>query len=118
MNAIKRFFSTLFMPAPPAGEANTLLYYVRGSRCGAITRVRINRANELSRDDDGVSFIVRKGIVDEVCFGRVEITLRFDSSYKETSREIEGGEFVTAADYEAWTNARAGASKANGGGYA
>jgi len=107
MNAIKRFFSTLLTPAPPTGAANTLYYYVKGSRCGAVTRVRVNRANDLSRDDDGVSFIVRKGVVDEVCFGRVEITIRYDSSYKETGREIEGGEFVTAADHEAWTAAQA-----------
>jgi len=118
MNAIKRFFSTLLTPAPPAGQANALYYYVRGSRCGAITRVRINRANDLSRDDDGVSFIVRKGAVDEVCFGRVEITIRFDSSYKETSREIEGGEFVTAEDHQAWVAAQARTAGAGGGGLA
>ena len=118
MNAIKRFFSTLLTPAPPTAEANTLYYYVRGSRCGAITRVRVNRANDLSRDDDGVSFIVRKGVVDDVCFGRVEFTIRFDSSYKETSREIEGGEFVTASDHQAWTAARASETGVNGGGFA
>ena len=113
MNSIKRFFSTLLTPAPPSAQANTLHYYVKGSKCGAITRVRVNRANDLSRDDDGVSFIVRKGVVDDVCFGRVEITIRYDSSYHETGREIEGGEFVTAEDYDAWAQARA----AGGGGY-
>lgn len=118
MNAIKRFFSTLLTPAPPTAEANTLYYYVRGSRCGAVTRVRVNRANDLSRDDDGVSFIVRKGVVDDVCFGRVEFTIRFDSSYKETSREIEGGEFVTAADHQAWVAAQAGTAGADGGSFA
>jgi hypothetical protein len=118
MNSIKRFFSTLLTPAPPAGEANALYYYVRGSRCGAVTRVRVNRANDLSRDDDGESFIVRKGIVDEVCFGRVEITIRYNSSYKETSREIEGGEFVTAAEHQAWIEAQARTAGADGGGFA
>ena len=118
MNAIKRFFSTLLTPAPPTLEANSLYYYVRGSRCGAVTRVRVNRANDLSRDDDGVSFIVRKGIVDEVCFGRVEITIRYSSNYKETSREIEGGEFVTAADHQVWVAAQAGTAGADRGGFA
>ncbi len=118
MNAIKRLFSTLLTPAPPTAEANSLYYYVRGNKCGAVTRVRVNRANDLSRDDDGVSFIVRKGIVDEVCFGRVEITIRYDSRYNETSREIEGGEFVTASDHRAWTAARASETGVNGGGFA
>lgn len=95
-----------------------MYYYVRGSRCGAVTRVRVNRANDLSRDDDGESFIVRKGIVDEVCFGRVEITIRYNSSYKETSREIEGGEFVTAAEHLAWIEAQARTAGADGGGFA
>ncbi len=118
MNAIKRFFTTLLTPAPPSGASNTLLYYVRGAKCGAVTRVRVNRANDLSRDDDGVSFIVRKGIVDEVCFGRVEITIRYNSSYSETSREIEGGVCVTEADYLAWTEAQTRSAGTNGGGYA
>lgn len=107
MNFLQRLISSLFTPAPPGGGANALIYFVRGRRCGAITRVRINRMNDLSRDEDGESFIVRKGIVDEVCFDRVEITLRFSSTYAELSREIQGGEFVTAADYEAWLAQRA-----------
>jgi hypothetical protein len=115
MNALKRFFTTLLTPAPPSGATNTLTYYVRGARCGAITRVRVNRANDLSRDDDGISFIVRKGVVDDVCFGRVEFTIRFDSSYRETSREIEGGVFVSEADYRAWTEAQARPAETDGG---
>lgn len=107
MNILQRFLSSLFAPAPPAGDANAIICYVRGRRCGAITRVRINRMNDLSRDEDGESFIVRKGIVDEVCFDRVEVTLRFNSNYAELSREIQGGEFVTAAEYEAWLAQRA-----------
>lgn len=106
MNAIKRLFSNLMAPAP-SPNASAIFVYVQGKKCGAITRVRINRMNDLSRDDDGDSFVVRKGIVDDVCFGQVEITLRFDTKYTELSREIEGGEFTTEEAYESWLADRA-----------
>ncbi|MBX7213090.1 MAG: hypothetical protein K1X39_03660 [Thermoflexales bacterium] len=108
MKALKQLFGSLFAPVPSGPDANALIYFVRGKRCGAVTRVRINRMNDLSRDEDGVSFIVRKGVIDDVCFGRVDLTLRFDSRHNEIGREIEGGEFVTKVDYEAWLASRAG----------
>lgn len=98
MNLIQR----LLGKAPASGGDGTgMFYYVRGRKCGAITRVRIDKRNELSRDDDD-NFIVRKGVVDSVCYGVVEIELRFDQNYREIGRTITGGEFVTEKDYTEW----------------
>lgn len=82
----------------PRAQDRALIYYVKCHKCGAVTRLRIDRYNELSRDDDDTLF-VRKVVVDGKCFARVEVLLRFDASYRELSREISGGEFVT---HEAW----------------
>ncbi len=92
-------------PRSPDDDPDALIYYVRGHKCGAITRVRIHKHNELSLDDDGTLF-VRKVVVDNRCYGRVEIVLRFDGAYHELSREITGGEFVTR---EAWLAQQASA---------
>jgi hypothetical protein len=82
--------------------SHALLYYVKGYKCGAITRVRIDTRNELSRNEDD-QFFVRKVIVDSRCYGQVEIQLLFDARYREVERHISGGEFV---DQDAWDNAQ------------
>ncbi|MDW8395520.1 MAG: hypothetical protein RMM31_04670 [Anaerolineae bacterium] len=106
---LKRLFRS-----SPCEQDDALIYYVKGYKCGAITRLRIDRYNELSRDDDDTLF-VRKTVVDSKCFGRVEVFLRFDSSYREISREIEGGEFVTREAWEAQQRAAHAASLAESG---
>ncbi len=101
MNLLKRLFGIgQTSGAGDGGDANALIYYVRGHKCGAVTRVRIDKRNDLSRDDDDMLF-VRKVIVDSKCFGQVEIELRFDAAYRESGREIRGGEFVTRDVWQA-----------------
>lgn len=100
MNVLRK----LFGGAPKAGSSgddpDALVYYVKGHKCGAITRVRIDRRNDLSRDDDD-NFFVRKVVVDSKCYGQVEIDLRFDQRYNEISRQIAGGAFVTRDEWDA-----------------
>lgn len=99
MNLLKRLFGGISAEAD-ARDGDALIYYVKGHKCGAITCVRIDRRNDLSRDDDD-NFFVRKVVVDNKCYGQVEIELRFDPHYNEISREIRGGVFVTRQEWEA-----------------
>ena len=101
MNVLKKLFGG--GGAATAGDANAILYYVRGFKCRAVSRVRINKSNDLSRNDDDTGYFVRKVIVDDTCYGQVEVELSFDLNYKETSRSIHGGEFIDAATYAAAT---------------
>ena len=98
------FFRKLFGSAPKnsaaSEEHNALVYYVKGNKCGAITRVRIDKRNDLSRDDEEMLF-VRKVIVDGKCYGQVEIEMRFDEAFRELSRSITGGVFVERDEWEA-----------------
>jgi hypothetical protein len=101
MNLLKRLFGIgQTGSAGDRADANALFCYVRGHKCGAVTRVRIDKRNDLSRDDDDNLF-VRKVIVDSKCFGQVEIELRFDNAYREIGREIRGGEFVARDVWQA-----------------
>ena len=101
MEILKRLFGKQGKAAS-GDDANALVYYIKGAKCGAITRLRIDKYNELSLDDDGENYIARKVVVDNVCYGSVEIELRFDASRNEISRSIQGGTFVTREEYEAW----------------
>jgi len=40
-------------------------------------------------------------VVDNQCYGKVEIELRFDGSYREISRRITGGEFTSQEEWQA-----------------
>ncbi len=114
MNLLKRLFGGASKGGASAHDSSALIYYVRGHKCGAISRLRINRSNDMSRNDDDVLF-VRKVVVDSVCYGQVEVELTFDNSYREIGRTIRGGEFVTAAEWQAQQQETRehGAGKAN-----
>jgi hypothetical protein len=101
MNLLKRLFGGGNTSDGESGDANALIYYVKGHKCGAVTRLRVDKRNDLSRDDAD-NFFVRKVVVDSKCYGQVEIELRFDASYKETSREIKGGTFTTRDAWQEW----------------
>jgi len=88
-------------PADPEGY----YFYVRCNRCGEVIRVRANVKYDFQQDFDAEGdepgYILRKGVVGQRCFRPIEVTIRFDRHRHETSREIEGGTFVTAQEYEA-----------------
>ncbi len=100
MLALMNFFKKLFGGGAPAA-APGLVYYVRGHKCGAVSKVRINTSNELSRTDDDQGYFVRKVVVDDKCYGSVEIELTFDLNHKEIAREVRGGVIIDQASYEA-----------------
>ncbi len=81
-------------------DPNGIIYYIKVRKCGAIARVRVDRNNDLSLDDDGETYVVRKQVVDNVCYGTAEIELHYDANRNETSRQAENGEFVTREDWD------------------
>ena len=89
-----------------AGADNGIYYFIRCNRCGDVVRIRLNPNAELQQEfstaGDFVSgYYVRKMVVDQRCFRPIEVELRFNSRRHETSREIQGGAFITADEYAA-----------------
>lgn len=75
--------------------------YVRCKRCGEPIKTRIDLRNELSPRDEG-GFITRKTMVgSQRCFERIEVTLTFDQDRRLVDRQIAGGDFITAEEFEA-----------------
>jgi hypothetical protein len=92
-----------------AGDPNGIVYYVKVRKCGAVARVRVDKRNDLSLDDDGETYVVRKQVVDNVCYGKADLELHFDVNHNETSRSVENGEFVTREVWEQQERDRAAA---------
>jgi hypothetical protein len=74
--------------------------YIRAKRTGEVIQVRLNRFNDLSLTDSGDSYYVRKLIVGQRSFDRIEAEFFFDKNRNFVSAEVSGGELVERADYE------------------
>jgi hypothetical protein len=101
MDFIKRLFGAAAQALPKVdSDPNALIFYVKVRKCGAIARVRVDMRNDLSLDDDGENYVVRKQAVDNVCYGTAELELHFDANRREVSRTLENGEFVNRDAYD------------------
>ena len=72
-------------------------FNVKCDRCGEIIEGRVDLDNDLSLNDAGDGYLVRKGLIgsgDDLCFQQIEVTIHFTSAREVTEREIQGGEFV------------------------
>lgn len=96
MNFLKR----LLGGGGAGGDQDGVYFYVRVKRTGEVIRLRLHRFNDLSMSDDGESYYVRKLIVGQRSFDRIEAEFSFDKNRRFVAAEITGGELVDQADYE------------------
>ena len=69
---------------------------VQCNACGEIIQARVNPTAELSLEDDGRTYYVRKVLVGKQCFRPIEVELRYaDLRGTEISREVRGGTSVS-----------------------
>jgi hypothetical protein len=96
------FFSRLFGGRSQAAADRGLYVSVRCDACGEVVRARINPLSELSLEDDGKTYFVRKGLVGTRCFRTMEVELRYaDLRGTLVSRTAHGGTFVDEAAEQA-----------------
>ena len=103
MSFLKRIASAL----SPQGteESDALWIYVRCDKCGEKIKTRIDLKHDLSPsyDDAGrvAEYVLRKGLIgSQRCFERVEVKLTFDAQRRLSSRDINGGQFISKEEYE------------------
>lgn len=86
----------------PTDNAN--YYYVKCSRCEEKIRVRIDKGNDLAQEyedggDNPSGYTATKGIVGKKCFRVLNLSVKFDRNRRESSRSVEGGEFITEEEF-------------------
>lgn len=89
------FLKNLFTPAKP--EKRYYTFNIKCNRCGEIIEGRVDLDNDLSLNDEGDGYLVRKGLIgngENHCFQQVEVMIRFTSAREVTEQEIQGGTFV------------------------
>lgn len=84
-----------------------IYFYVKLKGSNEVVRVRINRNNDLSLDDDGKTFWVHKVVMGTKGFQRAELDIHFSQNRHLSGSEVSGGDLVTEADYQAWIASQA-----------
>lgn len=98
------FLRKLFGGGGASGGDRGMYYYVQPQGCDEVVRVRVDRNNEPSLDEDNSTYFVRKYVQGTTykCNKRAELYLSFDSNRKVQNTEVTNGKLVTEADYTAW----------------
>jgi hypothetical protein len=114
LDSIKRMFGG--GPGRATADDNARTFYVQCGRCREPLKGRIDLRNELSQDEDGEGWVVRKGLMGDGsnrCFQTVEAILTLDSGKKNIiNSEVIGGKLITAEEYEALLQQKQGAENA------
>ena len=91
------FLKNLFNSTPSKPEKRYHTFNVKCNRCGEIIAGRIDLDNNLSLNDEGNGYIVRKGLIGgNRCFQQIEVELTFDSKRQLIDQSITGGEFTNS----------------------
>jgi hypothetical protein len=105
------FFKRLFGGGgrPSSTDRDGLYYYIKPTGCAEVVQVRINVNNDLSLEDDGKGYFVRKSVRGTTykCTRTAELLLSYDGNRRLQNTEIEGGTLVTRADYDEWLASQA-----------
>ena len=91
-----------------SSDKDGMYYYVKPNDCSEVVQVRININNDLSLEDDGSGYFVRKTARGTTykCTRSAELLLSYNKNRQLQNTEIEGGTLVTRADYDQWLAAQ------------
>jgi len=89
------FLKKLFSGATAKPEKRYYTFHVKCNRCGEIIEGRVDLDNDLSLNEEGNGYLVRKGLIGgNRCFQQIEVALTFDSTRQIQEKTITGGTFV------------------------
>jgi len=100
------FLKNLFGGGGSPQDKSAFFVYVRPKRCDQIVEVRINIYNELSLNDLGDGYFIRKMAQAARCPFAAEMTLYFDKNRNFKGGDVENGELVSTEEYEQWLTAK------------
>ena len=98
------FFKRLFGGGERAADDKALHLYIKCQRCGAPVHVRVDLERDLAADYGDTAaegYEYNKEVMDDRCFRLMRAQLQFDARRRETSRQVEGGAFISQEEYQA-----------------
>lgn len=99
MNVLRRLFG-----GGAAASDGAIHLYVRCNRCGSPVHARIDPRNDLAIEygeaDETTGYRLIKEMMDARCFRLMRAEIEYDRARRETSRQIEGGTFISKEEYD------------------
>jgi len=86
-----------------SGDPAGMYFYIQPDNCDEVVRLRVNRDNDLSLNDDDSGYWVHKVVRGAKCFNGVDVDLYFDMSKRLKDSTLKGGKLVEEAAYNEWT---------------
>jgi hypothetical protein len=102
MNLIRKI-AGLFSGGGGGGNGRNLPIFVLSRRCNEPLAGTVDLYNELSQDEEETGYYCRKVLHtggESRCFDQVEVNLWFDSRKNLERYEVEGGRWLSEAEYE------------------
>ena len=101
-----RWLRRLFARSPYQEPDNALWLHLKCDRCGEAIRVRVDRRYDMASTlldpgEEGPAYTLHKDVVGDRCFQRISVTLGFDRRMQIVERQVRGGQFQSAAEFEA-----------------
>lgn len=100
MNLLRNLFGGGAAGRGGTGDKDGYYVYVQPHLCKEVVEVRINLMNDLSQDDSGGGYIVRKIVRGQRCPFPSEITLYFNANRQLIGQEIDKGKFLSTQEAE------------------
>lgn len=94
------FFKSLF--SGNRGSKNVNLY-VKDKKCGEKIRILLRKSYDIQRiydDNDEASYGIKKVIICNNCYNKINIEVKFDKNYNKISEKIKNGIFITEEEYK------------------
>ena len=89
------FLKNLFSGTPAKPEKHFYSFNVKCKRCDEIIEGRVDLDNDLSLNDEGDGYIVRKGLLGSGrCFQQIEVEIKFSSTRAVLEENVQGGKIV------------------------
>jgi hypothetical protein len=89
------FLKKLFGSFTAKPEKRYFVFQVKCNRCGEVIEGRVDLDNDLSLNDEGDGFFVRKGLMGSGrCFQQVNVELKFSSTRTLLEQQSQGGTFA------------------------
>ena len=87
-----------------SGDPHGLHLYIKCAKCGEVIPVRVDKRNDLNREEGGAGpLLLRKEVMgSKRCFELIRIEIWFDASYAIVQADIKGGSLVSEAEYDAY----------------
>ena len=98
MGFLKKLFGGDSKPSPGRDDEGFFLY-VQCDNCQAKVRLRVHKQHDLNLTDAGYEWV--KTIIDSKCFRPMHTVAHFDSHYRMTDFELDGGRYISREQYEA-----------------